>query len=123
MVNAPKVYRSFNDVREVNYDCLSGDKKHAVCEDGDVDAYKFLVDSISKSQMPCNIFGYAFIMATRYNYTPANYDLYIALDKAYGGYEHLNDEMKYLALYFLKRGVKEGDKKCIRQIKMLGLKN
>lgn len=116
----PVMVRNYvNDFREHHLDYASGDKKEAVERDGDIEAYKFIVDSISKSEMPCNVFGYAFIMSVKHNYAPANYDIYKALVSAYGGYENMNDKMKYMAKYFLKRGASEDEKECIVALKEL----
>ena len=116
------------------YDCLqcyvdnigglnsaSYDEKKAIEEKGDVNAYILVRDSIIKTPniVHCNYFYYALLMATEYNYKPANYDVYSSLKLAQSMLKKSSERTNAIALYYLKRGASYGDKKCIIELAKL----
>lgn len=116
------------------YDCLqcyvdnigglnsaSYDEKKAIEEKGDVNAYILVRDSIIKTPniVHCNYFYYALLMATEYNYKPANYDVYSSLKLAQSMLKKSSERTDGIALYYLKRGASYGDKKCIVELAKL----
>jgi len=116
------------------YDCLqcyvdnigglnsaSYDEKKAIEEKGDVNAYIHVRDSIIKTPniVHWNYFYYALLMATEYNYKPANYDVYSSLKLAQSMLKKSSERTDGIALYYLKRGASYGDKKCIIELAKL----
>ena len=64
-------------------------------------------------------FYYSFIMATIYEYVPANFDVYCALRDVYNGLDSLDVDTKYMAMFFLKRGKERGDGRCEKELKQI----
>ena len=81
-------------------------EKKAVNEKGDTAAYKILVDSMrtDKRLSKGSYFYYSFIMATIYEYVPAN---------------SLDADTRYMAIFFLKRGKERGDNRCEKELKQI----
>lgn len=96
-------------------------EKKAINEKGDTAAYKILVDSMrtDKRLSKGSYFYYSFIMATIYEYTPANFDVYCALRDAYNGLDSMDVDTKYMAMFFLKRGKERGDGRCEKELKRI----
>lgn len=96
-------------------------EKKAVNEKGDTVAYKILVDSMrtDKRLSKGSYFYYSFIMATIYEYVPANFDVYCALRDVYNGLDSLDADTKYMAMFFLKRGKERGDSRCEKELKQI----
>lgn len=100
-------------------------EKKAVNEKGDTAAYKILVDSMrtDKRLSKGSYFYYSFIMATIYEYVPANFDVYYALRDVYNGLDSLDADTRYMAMFFLKRGKERGDGRCEKELERIkGLK-
>jgi hypothetical protein len=94
-------------------------KDVSIMLNGDVTVYNEIVKHI-KATTPSHpdYFTYSLYMANRYNYIPANYDVYTALRDVY----RLNDlkmdvESKKFALFYLYRAAKLGDKRAIKELK------
>ena len=101
------------------------DTRVKIFEHGDVNSYKFLVDScrLDKQNFSHYLF-YSFIMANTYNYVPANYDVYKALTSAYSpsnGIGKIDDKTKSIALFYLMRGAYKGYHPAIDELKRLGI--
>ena len=96
-------------------------EKKAINEKGDTAAYKILVDSMrtDKRLSKGSYFYYSFIMATIYEYTPANFDVYCALRDVYNGLDSMDVDTKYMAMFFLKRGKERGDNRCEKELKQI----
>ena len=96
-----------------------------IYEHGDVKSYKFLVDSCrSDKQNFSHYLFYSFIMANKYNYVPANYDVYKALVSAYSprnGIGRIDEKTKSIALFYLMRGAYKGHRPAIDELRRLGL--
>ena len=96
-----------------------------IYEHGDVKSYKFLVDSCrSDKQNFSHYLFYSFIMANKYNYVPANYDVYKALVSAYSprnGIGRIDEKTKSIALFYLMRGAYKGHRPAIDELGRLGL--
>lgn len=112
----------FNQAETQYYDIVDASswwQKKAIIEKGDTSAYHHVIDSIqSHKKIPQgNSFYYAFLMATKYGYVPANYDAFCALKNVYNNIDSLDTETKRMALFFLHRGAKLGDKRCQALVK------
>ena len=96
-------------------------EKKNVNEKGDTAAYKILVDSMrtDKRLSKGSYFYYSFIMATIYEYVPANFDVYCTLRDVYNGLDSLDADTKYMAMFFLKRGKERGDSRCEKELKQI----
>lgn len=96
-------------------------EKMAVNEKGDTAAYKILVDSMrtDKRLSKGSYFYYSFIMATIYEYVPANFDVYCALRDVCNGLDSLDADTRYMAMFFLKRGKERGDSRCEKELKQI----
>lgn len=118
IINAGKV--RYYDIIDVS----SWIQKKAIIERGDTIAYHHVVDSIkSDSNIPHgNYFFYSVVMATKYDYVPANFDAFSALVQTCNHIDSLDPETKRLAYSFLYRGAKYGDKRCQSWIKSHKLK-
>ena len=125
-INANSLLRS----TEVQYhdiiDASSWWQKKAIIENCDTTAYQHVIDSILiNERVPkVNGFYYAFLMATKYKYIPANYDAYYCLKNAYQHFDSLDANTRYMALFFLRRGAKLGDPRCksvIKENRSLGI--
>ena len=99
-------------------------EKKAIEEKGDVNAYIHVRDSIIKTPniVHCNYFYYALLMATEYNYKPANYDVYNSLKLAQTMLKMPSGHTEAIAIYFLKRGANSGDKRCTIELAKLSVK-
>ena len=82
---------------------------------------KILVDSMrtDKRLSKGSYFYYSFIMATIYEYVPANFDVYCALRDVYNGLDSLDADTRYMAIFFLKRGKERGDSRCEKELKQI----
>lgn len=122
------LYSAREYIYGVNYlyptDMCSHIEKEAVLEHGDINAYHFIVDSIRNDGFSPkgNCLGYALIMAAAFDYTPANYDAYISLRDTFGDINKMDDDTKDIALFFLKKGAKGNDVKCLKRLKELNVK-
>lgn len=103
-----------NDWKKLDSSCYK--EKTLIIEHGDIDAYKKLLKHYKLYKNgkfdASSCFYYAFIMATKYEYFPANYDVYLSLIKPYGTVNSLDKNTKRLAVFFLYRGMNRGDKRC-----------
>ncbi|MDE5986305.1 MAG: hypothetical protein K2H16_03365 [Prevotella sp.] len=83
--------------------------------------YKALKDSFGKSPYPEGFLFYSVVMANRFDYVPANFDVYKGLVDAYSKNHlgQLDDETRKLAVSFLEYGAKHGDKKAIIELQKL----
>ena len=84
------------------------------CRDA-VDANLYKEKMVSKG----SYFYYSFIMATIYEYVPANFDVYCALRDVCNGLDSLDADTRYMAMFFLKRGKERGDSRCEKELKQI----
>ena len=84
-------------------------EKVAVLENGDTVSYKNMMSMMKNDSIAqgTTSFYYSFLMATKYNYIPANFDVYTA-----HGLDSLDKNTKHMALFFLRRGADKGDLRC-----------
>lgn len=84
---------------------------------GDTTAYYQL--SLDYMDSPYDGFLYtALIMANKYNYHIAYYDVYDILTQKYG-LQELDEKTKELAIDYLRKGAQKGNKNCIEQLLLL----
>lgn len=95
-------------------DVCSYQKKLDVIKKGDIEAYKFIVDSIRNDGMSPkgNNFYYSLVMSIAYEYPPANYDVYTALRYTFGDIDKMDKDTREMAIHFLKKGAKANDINC-----------
>lgn len=93
-------------------------EKKACVDNGDVDAYIHIRDSILNTPgIPhCNYFYYALVMATMHDYKPANYDVYRALKIAMDMFGKTDERTIDMARHYLEYGAQCGDKRCIEEL-------
>lgn len=97
-------------------------EKKAIVNKGDTACYKHVVDSIRSHSQFGYYFYYSFVMAMKYDYTPANYDVYMSLADTYrkeNEVGEMDDGIKELGVYFLRRGAVRGDQRCARLLSYL----
>ena len=86
--------------------------KKAVVKMGDIPAYHLLKNEFRKKKHPQEYLLYSIVMADKYHYTPANYDVYYCLTSVFDANPSLgkiDKRTKGLALDYLERGVKLND--------------
>lgn len=100
-----------NDVLEIKKQVLNGNVKY----------YKILKDLFNKNPYSGEFIFYSIMMANRFDYVPANYDVYRGMIDAYSNNHlgHIDTETYKLALSFLEYGAKRGDKKAIVELQKL----
>lgn len=89
-------------------------EKVAVLENGDTVSYKYMMSMMKNDSIAqgTTTFYYSFLMATKYNYIPANFDVYTALINTAHSLDSLDKNTKHMALFFLRRGADKGDLRC-----------
>lgn len=107
---------------KISHTCLSCQnlKVQAVFQKGDTIAYQQIVDSIINDihSSNSNYFCYSLVMANKYDYTPANYDVYQSLIECYAlNNTEMDDKTKRMAQNYLERGAEKGDMRAIRLLK------
>ncbi len=104
----------------MNYKPLSlpgMEKRKAIMKHGDIVAYHQLVDSVKRMRnmpYPTYLF-YSMVMANIYNYAPANYDVFEALNTLFSPRNKIDSmdvNTARIAFFFLKRGKDMGDLKA-----------
>ena len=83
---------------------------------GSVDDYLVLKDLYAGTANPEEILFYSMLMAGKYDYTPANYDVYQALDSFFSRNKlgDFDEETRRLAMQYLKFGAMKGDRAAIK---------
>jgi hypothetical protein len=103
-----------------NEHILPGNRqKGLVLKEGNVECYNKLLDSIKNdtNTVANNYFYYAFVMANKYNYAPANYHVYQSLISIYNkDTTKMDADTRKWASFYLSRGAKMGDKNCLKII-------
>jgi len=95
---------NYSREREWSISCL---------KDGNIAAYEKLKTATDFLEYPEEILFYSIVMALKYNYVPANYDVYNCLHSYYKKWPHFGDmdsETKRVSLYFLGRAEKLGNR-------------
>lgn len=93
------------------------EKRKAIMKQGDIVAYHQLVDSVKRMRnmpYPTYLF-YSMVMANIYNYAPANYDVFEALNTLFSPRNKIDSmdvNTARIAFFFLKRGKDMGDLKA-----------
>lgn len=100
-----------NNIQEIKKQVLNGNVKY----------YKVLKDLFNKNPYSGEFVFYSIMMANRFDYVPANYDVYKGMIDAYSNNHlgHIDNETYKLALSFLEYGAKRGDKKAIVELQKL----
>lgn len=96
--------------------------KKTVIEMGHIPAYHILKNEFRKKRHPQEYLLYSIVMADKYNYAPANYDVYYCLTSVFDSNPSLgkiDKRTKELALYFLERGAKLNDPVAKKEINKL----
>ena len=86
--------------------------KERVIDVGHIPAYHLLKNEFRKKKHPQEYLLYSIVMADKYHYTPANYDVYYCLTSVFDANPSLgkiDKRTKELALDYLERGVKLND--------------
>jgi hypothetical protein len=101
-------------------------EKYEILGKGSIQSYIKVRDSIrNDNRIPYpNYLYYSLIMVNRYNYVPANYDVYMAFKDLYSPKNKVAkmDEMtRYIAFFYLERGAYKGDISSIKEMRRLGL--
>lgn len=90
-----------------------------IIDEGDVETYHALIDSVKNDKRApyrnSSYIDYSLIMAHYYDYVPANYDVYEALVSVFG-IEKTDSNTMNMALYYLNRGKRKGDKRCEKEL-------
>ncbi|MDO8999654.1 MAG: hypothetical protein Q7W45_07815 [Bacteroidota bacterium] len=84
---------------------------------GDKEAYKSLFIDYSLEEKSEDLFFVSFLMANRYSYSDAYYDLYATLVHSNLGtdFDKLDEKTKCFALYFLLKAKEKGDEKALNE--------
>lgn len=100
-----------NGILEIKKQVLNGNVKY----------YEALKDSFNKTPYPEEFLFYSIVMANRFDYVPANYDVYRGLIDSYSKNKlgHMDDETRKLAMSFLEYGAKKGDKRAIIELNIV----
>jgi len=89
------------------------DLKESVVYKGDTTSFKLLKEQFQGTAYPYELLYYAIVMANKYDYVPANYDVYTCVqqlvDKAH---LEFNERTWMFVSPFLEKGAKAGDNKC-----------
>lgn len=104
------------DVRHKEIEYVSVDVvKKNVLLNGSINDYCNLKKIFDKTVNPEEILYYSLIMANKFNYVPANYDVYKVLTDffARNNLGELDDETKRLAVSYLEYGANMGDSAAI----------
>ena len=102
---------SLSDTYEKERDCMI-----RCLENGSVSDYKTLLDATVFFDYPDEILFTSIVMALKYDYIPANYDVYhslVSFFKRNPGFGGMDATSQDVASYFLKRGVELGDERAI----------
>ena len=106
--------------------CPNDKEKYEIWGKGSIQSYIKVRDSIrNDNRIPYpNYLYYSLIMVNRYNYVPANYDVYMTFKDLYSPKNKVAkmDQMtRYIAFFYLKRGAYKGDTSSIKEMRRLGL--
>ena len=86
--------------------------KERVIDNGHIPAYHLLKNEFRKKKHPQEYLIYSIVMADKYHYAPANYDVYYCLTSVFDANPSLgkiDKRTKKLALDYLERGMKLND--------------
>jgi hypothetical protein len=94
----------------------------AICLHGDTIMYQRVKQLYRDYHIEREVFFYSFIMANRYHYVPAYYDVYMCLWQAFNGGKkaklwdmtRFDPKSREMALRYLKMGAKRGNKDALR---------
>ncbi len=100
----------------------SEEVQKAICLHGDTIAYQKVKKLYRDYNIEREVFFYSFVMANRYHYLPAYYDVYVCLWQAFNGGKHamlwdmtrFDPKSREMALHYLKMGAKRGNKDALR---------
>lgn len=100
--------------------------RERIIKDGDTMAYRHFVDSCqSISLRPYSHYlFFSIVMANKYNYVPANYDIYMALHDVFLYNKKLgkmDKKTRAMSMFYLKRGAYNGFQSAIVEMKKLRL--
>jgi len=104
---------------KISHTCLACNnlKVKAVFQKGDTVAFRQIVDSIISDihSSNSNYFCYSLIMANKYDYAPAYFDVYQSLIDCFSeNHTEMDDKTKNIVQYYLERGAEKGDIRAIR---------
>ena len=100
-----------SDTYEKERDCMI-----RCLENGSVSDYKTLLHATVFFDYPDEILFTSIVMALKYDYVPANYDVYqslVSFFKRNPGFGGMDATSQDVASYFLKRGAELGDERAI----------
>jgi hypothetical protein len=100
--------------------------RERIIKDGDTMAYRHFVDSCQSTSLRpySHYLFFSIVMANKYNYVPANYDIYVALNDVFLYNKKLgkmDKKTKALSIFYLKRGAYRGYQPAIIEMKKLRL--
>lgn len=93
-----------------------------VLSSGDVDSYDELKTYFLNREVEQESLFYSIVMALKYDYAPAYYDVYHAMTSVYSENPKLgkiDDKTKEEAMYFLRLGAQKGDEHAKQELKRI----
>ena len=89
------------------------DLKESVVFKGDTMSYVQLKERFKKTTYPYELLYYSIVMANKYDYVPANYDVYTCVQQLVAkAHLEFNERTWMFVSPFLEKGAKAGDNKC-----------
>lgn len=100
---------------------IASPEELSIARYGNIKVYNKIRDSIRKYNPECpDYIQIAYKLANTYNYTPANYDIYLGLKEMFelNGID-MDMRTDSMAKFFLMRGAERGDKRAIEELTKL----
>lgn len=94
--------------------------QHLVCNNGDVNAYNRIKEFYKEKKVEREMIFFSIVMANKYNYGPACFDVYNCLWQAFNGGKEaepwdmtrFDPKSREFALFYLKKGASLGNRFC-----------